>query len=284
MSGFSKCNSGYQGPSNPQSVPNPTRKATANSTAPFKYSRRYLDWNRLTFQFHTNELTAAAFDTDSGLALTAEITEDREDLKIDAVMGCAPQAYCMTCAPFNSSDNIFPLLAEALATTVVNTTREAIPRYVISNTGSIRFDLYKGPFTYDDQFIVSPFLDAFLYVPEVPCNLASTVLDALNNAGANEKRNFGSMPVERDICVDPMVAPLGARDVFEHSHIHTAVTRRQVVDLTPGYTTTDDFGTDGDDTPHTEIPYYSVPDFFQAAAGFGEGGCTDTADLVFLDL
>jgi hypothetical protein len=243
-----------------------------------------MDWNRLTFEYHTNEMSAAAFDTNSGLSVTTDISQDRELLNVDDLFGCAPQAYCMTCAPFNSSDNIFPLLSTALASTVVNETRQAIPRYIIANTGSIRFDLYKGPFTYDDQFIVSPFTDIFLYVPEVPCSLASTVLDALNNAGANEKRNFGYMPVERDICVDPMVAPLGARDVFDHSHLHTAVTRRQVVDLTAGYTTTDDFGTDGDDTAHSEIPYYAIPDFFQGEGGFVDGACTDTADLVFLDL
>jgi hypothetical protein len=282
MSGFSKCNSGFKSGSNPKGVPNPTRKATTNSTSPFKYARRYLDWNRDTFQFHTNTSTAAQFDSSSGLAVSAEIAEDRVQLNLGDVYGCAPQAYCMTCAPFNDTDNIFPLLSTALAETVINETRQAIPRYIISNTGGIRFDLYKGPFTYDDQFIVSPFTDAFLYVPEVPCGLASTVLDSLNNAGASEKRSLGYMPVERDFCVDPMVAPLGARDVFDHSH--TAITRRQVVDLTAGYTTTDDFGTDGDDTAHSTIPYYSIPDFFQGLGGFGEDGCTDTADLVFLDL
>jgi 2',3'-cyclic-nucleotide 2'-phosphodiesterase (5'-nucleotidase family) len=285
MSGFSKCSSGWKGKANPQGVSNPSRKATTNSTSPYSYSRRYLDWNRATFDFHAVGGNAT-FDTASGENVTSAITTYREQLNLGQVYGCAPQSYCMSCAEFNSTDNIYPLLSEALATSVVNETRQDIPRYIIANTGSIRFDLYKGPFTYDDFFIVSPFVDIFMYVPEVPCSLASTVLDSLNNAGANEKRSLGYMPVlqERDICVNPTTSPLVSRDMEAHVHVNSAITRRQVVDLVAGYTTTDDFGTDGDDTAHSSIPYYEVPDFFQGEGGFGDEGCTDTADLIFLDL
>jgi 2',3'-cyclic-nucleotide 2'-phosphodiesterase (5'-nucleotidase family) len=283
MSGFTKCASGWNSTSNPQGVSNPSRKATSNSTSPYTYSRRYLDWNRVTFEFHTS----ASFDTAAGENVTTSIEMYRDELNLGDVYGCTPQDYCMTCADFNSSDNIYPLLATALGTVVVNETRASIPRYIIANTGSIRFDLYEGPFTYDDFFIVSPFTDVFMYVGEVPCDLAGTVLDGLNNAGASEKRrrsDLGYMRLpERDICVDPITAPLSSRDVLDHAHFHTAVTRRQVVDLDKGYTTTDDFGTDGDDTAHSEIPYYSVPDYFQGEGGFANGTCTDVVDLIFLD-
>ncbi|KAK7965095.1 hypothetical protein PG988_010099 [Apiospora saccharicola] len=290
MSGFSKCNnSAWTGISpNPRGVPNPTRKATANSSSPFVYSRRYLDWNRATFEFHAiGKQDDKAFDNSSGLSITAEITNYRNQLKLGEVYGCTPKDYCMTCAPFDSPDNIFPLLSQAMAEVVVNETRKDIPRYLISNTGGIRFDMHKGPFTYDDFFIVSPFRDALLYIPEVPCSKASTLLDKLNKAGASQKRNIGSMRVERDICVDPIVAPLMSRDddssSHDHDHAFGAVTRRQVVDLVPGYTTSDDFGTDGDDTMHSRIPNYRIPDYFQGTAGFGAEGCTDTVDVVFVD-
>jgi hypothetical protein len=191
----------------------------------------------------------------------------------------------MTCAPFDSPKNIFPLLSEALADIVVNKERKDTARYIISNTGGIRFDMYKGPFTYDDSFIISPFRDAFLYIPNVPYALASTLLGALNHAGASGKRDVGYMPVERDICVDPIVEPRSEikRDNRLLGNLRGA-TRRQVVDLVPGYTTTDDWGTDGDDTAHSQIPYYSVPDFFQGAAGFDANGEADVVDVVFVDL
>ncbi|KAI8622868.1 Metallo-dependent phosphatase-like protein [Xylariaceae sp. FL1651] len=285
MSGFTSSNSGYHGISpNPAGVPNPTRKAAENSTSPFVYSRRYLDWNRKTLAYHAETWYDHTFDYDNGRATTAEITKYRQQLNLGELYGCVPQDYCMTCAPFNSSKNIFPLLSEALAEAVVNQERKDIARYIISNTGGIRFDMYKGPFTYDDSFIVSPFRDAFLYIPEVPYALASTLLNSLNNAGANEKRALGYMHVERDICVDPLVEPQSEikRDQDLLNGLR-GVTRRQVVDLVPGYTTTDDWGTDGDDTAHSPIPYYNIPDFFQGAAGFDANGRADAVDVVFVD-
>lgn len=55
-------------------------------------------------------------------------------------------------------------------------------------------------------------------------------------------------------------------------------------DLVPGYTTSDDFGTDGDDTPHTEIAYYDQPNDLQANASFPTNGSLPvTVDLIFLD-
>ncbi|TGJ83897.1 hypothetical protein E0Z10_g4861 [Xylaria hypoxylon] len=285
VSGFTRNNSGFDGIfPNPAGVPNPTRKATENSTSHFTFSRRYLDWNRKTFAYHAETWYDHNFDYDNGRATTATITKYREQLKLGELYGCVPKEYCMTCAPFDSSDNIFPLLSQALAEVVVNEERKDTARYIISNTGGIRFDMYKGPFTYDDNFIISPFLDAFLYIKDVPYAQASTLLGALNNAGASGKRSLGYMPVERDICVDPLVEPLNEikRDGELWSSLR-GVTRRQVVDLVPGYTTTDDWGTDGDDTAHSMIPYYDIPDFFQGAAGFDENGEAGVVDVVFVD-
>lgn len=47
--------------------------------------------------------------------------------------------------------------------------------------------------------------------------------------------------------------------------------------------TTDDFGADGDDTPHSAIPSYRQPNDLQANASFPATGLPDTVDLVFLD-
>lgn len=46
----------------------------------------------------------------------------------------------------------------------------------------------------------------------------------------------------------------------------------------------DDFGTDGDDTIHSSIPFYSQPEYFQANASLPTDGSEPTAiDLIFLD-
>lgn len=88
MSGIQS--SSYKGKINPSGVPNPTMKAKAVGTATasvgiasstsasnITYSRRYLDWNRLTFEYHaegsqTKDLNK--FDTSRGEIATTNIT------------------------------------------------------------------------------------------------------------------------------------------------------------------------------------------------------------------
>lgn len=46
----------------------------------------------------------------------------------------------------------------------------------------------------------------------------------------------------------------------------------------------DDFGTDGDDTIHSKIPYYPQPNDLQANASFPtDGSEPESVDLIFLD-
>ncbi|CAA9956952.1 hypothetical protein P3342_000656 [Pyrenophora teres f. teres] len=62
------------------------------------------------------------------------------------------------------------------------------------------------------------------------------------------------------------------------------LTRRQYTATNPGYTTQDDFGTDGDDTVYSSVLNYSQPNDLQANASFPLDGSTPkTVDLVFLD-
>lgn len=159
MSGINS--STFNGNHKPRGVPNPTRKAikvsntTSTATAPTSssstsnlvYSRRYLDWNRSTFEYHAVGSQESTFDYHSGQRVTAEITQDRKQLNLTALYGCAPETYCQSCKPFGADGNIFGLLQTALAATVVNESRADVPRLIIINTGSVRFDLVKGPFT-----------------------------------------------------------------------------------------------------------------------------------------
>lgn len=85
-----------------------------------------------------------------------------------------------------------------------------------------------------------------------------------------------------DSCIDPPMT---------HDHLVTKrsypggrIVRRSTT--TPGYTTSDDFGTDGDDTIHSKISYYSTPNFFQSNGSFPTNGTLDgdaKVDLVFVD-
>lgn len=154
MSGINS--STFHGNRKPRGVPNPTQLAlnvtatnsTKNSSASgLVYHRRYLDFNRLTFAFHAAGSQDHTFDYHSGERVSKLITTERKELNLTALYGCAPATYCQSCKPFGAEGNIFPLLATALSATVINQSRAANPRLILINTGSIRFDLVKGPFT-----------------------------------------------------------------------------------------------------------------------------------------
>ncbi|KAJ8113733.1 hypothetical protein OPT61_g4202 [Boeremia exigua] len=296
---------------NPKGVPNPTRSAVVarstgtvgtssrlpTSTTPsnLRYARRYLDWNRLTFAYHAKgSQSLDAFGTPKGAVVSSSITSARAKLNLTSLYGCAPATYCQYCQPFNAAGNLFTLLRTALSTVVVNETRKDIPRLIIINTGSVRFDLAKGPFTYDDSFIVSPFDDAFQYLPDVPYTQASKVIDILNKGPYQKKRSlslsssdyhakFTTRPADDLTCISPPLT---------HSYAGTTrrslpagrIVRRQSTAPTPGYTTVDDFGADGDDTPHSTIPHFAQPNDLQANASFpADGSLPEKVDLVFLD-
>lgn len=86
--------------------------------------------------------------------------------------------------------------------------------------------------------------------------------------------------VGQETCLDP---PIVHDHLNRRSYASSQLVRRQDV-VTPGYVTTDDFGTDGDDTVHSKIPSYSLPNAYQTNASFPADGSTPaTVDLVFVD-
>ncbi|EHK97682.1 hypothetical protein M7I_6567 [Glarea lozoyensis 74030] len=256
--------------------------ATNTSTSGLVYSRRYLDWNRLTFEYHATKSQESTFDYHSGLRVTGDITNVRKKLNLTSLYGCAPATYCASCLPFGAPGNINSLISTALGEIVVNPSRATTPRYVIVNTGSIRFDLVKGPFTYDDSFIVSPFNDAFQYIKDVPYDMARKVLASINGAPLPDKRDlFDTTPRLADrTCADPIMSQISG--VTKREPIIQPITRRQTI-VTPGYVTKDDFGTDGDDTVHSKIPSYAQPNYVQGNGSFPTTGTPATVDVVFLD-
>lgn len=112
------------------------------------------------------------------------------------------------------------------------------------------------------------------------------------NAGAYLKKRdlatsdfgFEAMTLlDADSCIDPPVT----RDLLKarsQAQAGGRIIRRQSTTPTPGYVTTDDFGTGGDDTIHQAIKYYAQPNALQTNASFPTDGSTPaTVDLIFLD-
>ncbi|CAG7970012.1 unnamed protein product [Penicillium olsonii] len=247
-------------------------------------TRRYLDWNRLTFSYHAAG-SQNAFDLTEGLSVTKDINDGRKSLNLTFVYGCAPQTYCISCKPAGDPGNVYTLFQTAAADKVVSPDRSENSRMIIFNKGVVRYDLVKGPFTLDDSYIVCPYTTAFAFIPDVSYSFASKVLDRLNKPKSSTKRStlavdtISSQMLGYDECDNPI----------PHSGMQLSKPKtlfRRVIDeatLTQGYTTCDDLGSDGDDTPHSEIPEYDLPAYFQATAEFPEDGQPDTVDLIFSD-
>lgn len=95
----------------------------------------------------------------------------------------------------------------------------------------------------DDSFIVSPFADAFQFIPDVPYDIASRVLTILNSGPHAKRRDlstqdFGFAPLTGDACPDGTIPhehdALKPRSIPLTRGLH----RRQGTATTPGYTTT----------------------------------------------
>jgi hypothetical protein len=146
---------------------------------------------------------------------------------------------------------------------------QPLPESSLSTQEAFASTLPQGSFTYDDSFIVSTFDDA-LYIPKVPYWYASQVVDTLNSLPSSKKRNLESLECTSDFngadgCCD---APYTLTDAKSRLYSREAESknRRAALALTLGYVTSDDFGTSGDDTPHSSIPNYDSPTYVGANA------------------
>lgn len=256
------------------------------STASMSFKRRYIDNNLFGYHYHTG-LNETTFSTDHGKNVSALIRESRKALDLDNAYGCAPRDLWLNRAPYPSNDSLVSWLEDELIPAIANNPdRNDVPRLALTNTGAMRFDIFKGAFTIDTTFIISPFLSKFLYIKDVPYKSAKGVLDLLNNGSPlfSTKDLHTSLlaPPEQYARQSDFIAPLSPT----HQDLNfgaQAPLFSSSPELVPGYTTKDDAGDDGDDTVHAPISFYRVPACIQSALAFPEEGDPETVDMVFID-
>ncbi|KAI9441822.1 Metallo-dependent phosphatase-like protein [Lactarius indigo] len=248
------------------------------STRNLTVNRRYLDPNRVTYEYHTNSRDSS-FDTSLGRKITKGLKALAAQFDLDFKFGTAPQDYTLSRDPFPSNGSLLSLIADQVLPTAltVNNTRANIPNIIITNSGGLRFDIYAGPFTKNDQLTASPFTDAFVFIADVPLTVASAVLPALNGEGANGRRELAEA-AERYARGD---VETRYRLWLEEMHARAGPERRAAQNLTLGYVTKDACPGVGDDTLHTPLPFFGSPAFIGSTP---PAGGNDTAiDLVFVD-
>lgn len=261
------------------------------------FRRRYIDNNLFSFYHHTG-LGNDTFATKEGRHVSQLISDARTALHLDTVHGCAPQDLWMSRVPYPNPDSVYTWLeTQVLADRLVDESRGSVPTVAILNTGAIRFDIFKGPFTQDTTFIISPFTNRFRYVKGVPYEKVQLIMEVLNKQSkvlqTNQARWEEGLPpmsppeqmaytedriVEDDDPLDRQAAvhPVG-------SHQAPLATHERDATLVPGYTTTDDAGTDGDDTIHAPVSFYRVPNCIQTLLSANASGVPETVDLVYIE-
>ncbi|GAA5891579.1 hypothetical protein JCM6882_004515 [Rhodosporidiobolus microsporus] len=146
---------------------------------PPTFTRRYLDQNRNTYAYHTGK----DFDTPEGKNITRWLSETVVKFNLTEQFGVAPQDYFLHRFPPTHRHSIFDLLTTRVLPLIVRRADRPPRPFTILNTGSIRFDVFKGPFTRSDQWAILPFANNFLYVPSIPLPLAHKLLHYLNLVG-----------------------------------------------------------------------------------------------------
>ncbi|KAI5987669.1 5'-nucleotidase [Pisolithus albus] len=245
-----------------------------------EFSRRYLDQNRVTYQYHTRT-SNSTFDTRYGRSITEGLRDLAEQYNLSYQYGISPRDYTMTRDPYPSDGSLLSLFIDgALPTALkINNSRAEIPSVFISNSGDLRFDIFKGPFTKNDQLTAVPYSDQFLYIPGVTLQVANQVLPALNkpsSTSSKQKRaEFQGKLWELGYVDNRFQTWLGEMEA------HSGHKSPGNDEVTFGYVTVDSCPGAGDDTLHTLPPSYDIPDYMASSPP----NVTDDTpiDLVFVD-
>ncbi|KAF2687058.1 hypothetical protein K458DRAFT_296712 [Lentithecium fluviatile CBS 122367] len=250
-------------------------QAAKSAKSKVKFERRYIDNNLFSLRHHSgkNETT---FPTAHGQDVTASIGDARKSLGLGERYGCAPHDLWVSRRPYPHNESIFSWLEEQVLPQSIAPSKRiqhGKKAFVIVNTGGVRFDIFKGVFTKDTKFLVSPFTSGVRLIKDVPYKAAKNVIKLLNSEGPilqamSEQKAYLQPPEQVAALYRPDMYST-SRDTFLHRpNAQTPLSADGKDNLIPGYTTRDDAGTDGDDTLHSTIPFYQVPNCIQASVGF----------------
>ncbi len=243
--------------------------------AKVKFSRRYIDNNLFSMMHHSGK-DSKTFHTEHGKKVSKAIGDARESLGLGERYGCAPQDLWVNRRPYPHNESIFTWLEEQLLPQSIGKSeriKDGGKALVITNTGSVRFDIFKGAFTKDTKFLVSPFTSAIRYVEDVPYKAASQVIKLLNNEGPilleMLKENTMLQPPEVFAARSrPHLFSSGDKKFLGYNQDQLPLFDTEEPEPFPGYTTYDDAGRDGDDTVHSQIEFFEVPNCVQSQVGF----------------
>jgi len=150
---------------------------------------------------------------------------------------------------------------------MVNPTRPNRP-LIVFDTGSVRFDVSKGPFTTDSQYVVMPFLNRNVYIPHVPRQAALALTSALHGGPLDEDVHSGEISHRKQ-----------AVEAFESYQRELVRSSGPEESLSYGYVTHDACGHgQADDTAHRPLPAFTLPEYVGTKVPDGQ-----FVDVAFFD-
>lgn len=158
------------------------KRKRAGNKGKVKFSRRYIDSNPRNFAHHLGLNSPRELATKKGSFIRFIMDAISEAWGLSRLHGVVPQDYYLDRVPYGDSSSLLSLLADEVLPKVVRPSEKARrdrKSLVLINSGSQRFDVFSGPFTRNDQYIVSPFKDQFLYMADVPWGIAKHLLHGL---------------------------------------------------------------------------------------------------------
>lgn len=276
------------------------------------FSRTYIDANRRNYAYHLG-LSQSKLDTPQGVNITNAMKLVADAWNLTRVYGKAPQDYYLDREDMSSNSSLLNLLQNEVLTTVIspsNPDRQGTPNIILLNSGAQRFDIYAGNFTRNDQYIVSPFTNAFIYIKDVPWRYAQQVLGRLNRSGTRRRSDLEESGADEEAYargeVDDVYRSWRSEQVqlatsryYEDDDLTQA--QKDLLDLdrradaasekTLGYVTSDGCsasvgnGPLGDDTEHSPIPYSGSPAYIQSPVFGNTTALEDSTgiDVIFVD-
>ncbi|CCH42554.1 putative secreted protein [Wickerhamomyces ciferrii] len=250
-----------------------------------KFTRKYIDFNRESFIHHSFK-SKSNFDTDEGLEVSRLIKDTRKKLNLTFSFGYVPKNYMLNEHQYGHPTNLYTFLNSSILPTLENTIDRDVTktnRIILINSGSIRYDLYKGNFTTDTQFTISPFENSWNFIKlhkDLAFRLESYLNDqaffmTTNELASPEKTTIGFKLEQRDKFDQLLIDQKQSHVKVPH---HSCPFVKESY-LKKGQTTSDDLGCNGDDVSHNSIQYHPSPNVVQTYQEFVPG--KEDVDVVF---
>jgi 2',3'-cyclic-nucleotide 2'-phosphodiesterase (5'-nucleotidase family) len=175
--------------------------------------------------------TAQTFDTPQGLKTSSLIQSYWQELGLNIVYGCAPNTYYPD-IDYRDPYSLYQLYVEQVIPKIVFDNSNGHTQFFISNTASLRYNLYAGPVTRNDIYTISPFNDTFVEYAGFPGKaLVALMQNIMNTSGLAGERvltsrycgivgdstpnwYYSSVPITDDGIYDVVLASYDAETIY----------------------------------------------------------------------